>query len=216
MAGTLSREALVLDREAYADVRPALRARMIPLRAQRRVPLGDAFALAFENAETLQYQVQEMLMVEGVTDEAAVAYELHAYSRLLPTTHSLVATLFFEHDDVTTVKDELLRLTGAQHAVRLEVGGDPVQGAPPLSVAPGVEVPGPDEDGPSEVTHAVHFLRFTLDDAARDALRDPEIPLLAVIDHPEYRASTSIDGATRHALLSDLADGLLSDLADGD
>lgn len=204
-ARALRRDSLVLDREAYADVRPALRARLIPLRAERRIQVGDGLALAFENAETLQYQVQEMLMVEGVTDEAAVAAELEAYGRLLPTSHSLVATMFLEHDDVRTVKDELLRLTGVQHAVRIEIGGDPLTATPPAFVATGVEVPGPDEEGPSTVTHAVHFLRFSLDDAARDAFRDPAVPVEVVVDHPEYAAAAPVAGAARRSLIADLA-----------
>lgn len=204
-ARSLDRDAIVVDRAAYAEVRPALRARVIPLRAERRVAVGDAFALAFENAETLLYQVQEMVMVEGVTDPVAIAHELEAYSRYLPTSHSLVATLFFEHDDVRTVKDELRRLTGAQHAVRLEIGGDPLAGVAPTWTAPGVEIPGEDETGPSEVTHAVHFLRFSFDDDARDAVRDPDVPLYAALDHPEYSAAVPISGATRRSLIADLS-----------
>ena len=130
MKRDISRADIVTDRAAYAEIRPALRKQAMASRALRRVRLGDAFALAFENAETLHYQVQEILMVEGVTDEAAVAAEIATYSRLLPTSHSLVATLFFEHDDIRTVKDELLRLTGAHHAIRLDIGGDPTADLP--------------------------------------------------------------------------------------
>jgi hypothetical protein len=194
---TLDPSALVLDRQAYAAVRPGLRSQLIPLRATRRVRVGDMVALEFEDATTLQYQVQEMLIVESVTDPVEVAHEIEAYERLLPTSHSLVATFFVECDDINTAKEELLRLTGIQHAVALHIGD-----LPPV---PGVEVVGLDEDGPSVLTQAVHFLRFTFDDAARDAFRDPAVPVRVVIEHPEYRATGPLTEAARVALISDLA-----------
>jgi hypothetical protein len=193
---TLSRDALVLDRRAYAERRAAERDRMIPLRRTRRVRLGDQLVLEFENADTLHYQVQEMLFTEGVTDEAEVAHELEAYSRLLPTSHELCATLFIELDDVATVRDELVRLTGVHHAISLDIAG---------SRATATEVPGPDEEGPSEATFSVHFLRWRLTDEQRDAFRDPAVPASVVVDHPEYSDEAPITGETRLALLADLA-----------
>ena len=201
---TLSRDSLVLDPAIYiAQVRPALRARMIPLRAARRIQLGDSLALEFESADTLLYQVQEMLLVEGVADAAGVDLELDAYSRLLPTSHSLCATLFIEADDVATVKEELQVLTGIQHLIRIEIT-TPDHG---VITCDGREVPGLDESGPSEVTHAVHFVRFTFNDNARDAFRDPAVPVELVVDHPAYAASSAISGELRLSLLADLSHG---------
>lgn len=193
---TLSRDALVLDRRSYADRRAAERDRMIPLRRSRRVRLGDQLVLEFENAETLQYQVQEMLYTEGVTDEAEVRHEIDAYSRLLPTSHELCATLFVELDDVASVRDELSRLRGVHHAIGIEVAGERI---------PGVELPGPDEEAPSQATYSVHFLRWRFTDPQRDAFRDPAVPASLVVDHPEYADETPLTGDVRLALLADLA-----------
>jgi Protein of unknown function (DUF3501) len=192
----LTREALVLDPKAYAAQRTEARDRMIPLRRGRRLRLGDQLVLEFENATTLTYQVQEMLFTEGITDDAEVAHELEAYSRLLPSSHQLVATLFIELDDVQTVREELQRLAGVQNAIRIEVGGEQ---------APAVELPGPDEDAPAEETYSVHFLRFRFGDAARDAFRDPSVPASLVVEHPAYADDLPIDGETRKSLLADLA-----------
>jgi hypothetical protein len=192
----LPRDRLVLDLEAYAAQRAAARDRMIPLRRGRRLRLGDMILLEFENTETLTYQVQEMLFTEGITDEVEVAHELEAYSRLLPSSHELTATFFVELDDPATVKDELARLTGLQHTLRIEVGDN---------VVPAAELPGPDEEGPSEETYSVHFLRFTFDDDARDAFRDPEVPASLIVDHPAYVDEVRIDGDVRRSLLADLA-----------
>jgi hypothetical protein len=196
----LSRDDLVLDLSAYADQRAAARDRMIPLRRGRRLRLGDIVVVEFENQQTLTYQVQEMLFTEGITDEAEVAHELEAYSRLLPTSHELKATLFVELDDPATVRAELDRLKGLQHSLRIEVGD-----APNRHVVVGTELPGPDEDGPAESTYSVHFLRFVFDDAARDAFRDPAVPATLVVDHPAYADDVPIEGEARRALLADLA-----------
>ena len=192
----LSRDALVLDLAQYAVQRPAARDRMIPLRRGRRLRLGDQLVLEFENVDTLTYQVQEMLFTEGITDEAEVAGELAAYSRLLPSSHELTATLFVELDDVTNVRDELSRLNGVQHSIRIDVAGERV---------PAVELPGPDEDGPSVETYSVHFLKFRFTDTARDAFRDPTVPALLVVEHSEYADDTPIAGDARKSLLADLA-----------
>ncbi len=193
---TLSRDALVLDHRAYAAQRREARDRMIALRRTRRVRLGDILVLEFENADTLHYQVQEMLFTERVTDETEVAHELEAYSRLLPSSHELCATLFVELDDVAAVRDELDRMRGVQHAISIEVAGSRV---------PGVELPGPDEEGPSEATYSVHFLRFRFTDAQRDAFRDPGVPASLVVDHPAYADEAAVTGQTRLSLLADLS-----------
>ncbi len=199
---SLGLDQLELDRLTYVEqIRPDLRARLIPLRASRRARLGDTVALEFENADTLLYQVQEMLMVEGITDQVSAQHEIEAYSRLLPNSSRLTATLFLEANDVATVKEELVALTGIQHQIRFEIQ---LEGEP-LMVVAGVEVPGPDEDGPSEVTNAVHFLEFVFSPAARDAFRDPAVPVEIVVEHPAYAASENVAGDLRLRLLADLA-----------
>ena len=187
---------LVLDRRMYAERRPAERDRMIPLRRDRRVRLGDQLVCEFENAETLRYQVQEMVYAEGISDPGEAAAEVAAYARMLPTSHELCCTLFIELDDVQTVNDELARLSGVQHSLRIDVGGESV---------PGRELPGVEEDGESQTTASVHFLRFTFTDDQRDAFRDPSVSASLVVDHPEYADEVPINGPTRISLLADLA-----------
>jgi Protein of unknown function (DUF3501) len=191
----LSADELVLDRRAYAEVRPAERDRMIPLRRDRRIRVGDQLVCEFENAATLRYQVQEMVYAEGISDPAEAAVEVEAYTRLLPSSHQLCCTLFIELEDVGTVRAELDRLDGIQHAVRIEVDGEHVAGR---------ELPGVDEAGPSERTASVHFLRFSFTDQQRDNFRDPSVPASLVVDHPAYAESVSIKGSTRISLIGDL------------
>lgn len=192
----LRRESVITDRQAYSTVRDQARDRMIKLRAGRRLRLGDRLVLEFENAETLTYQIQEMVYVEGITDPGEVAVEVEAYSRLLPASHELTATLFIELDDPSTVREELMRLRGVQHALSIQVGG--------VTVA-AVEVPGRDESGPAQETYSVHFLRFIFDDESRDLFRDPQVPASLQVEHPEYCDQVPLPESTRRSLLADLS-----------
>jgi hypothetical protein len=174
----------------------------MPIRAERRVRLGDMLAFEFENEDTLGYQVQEMVYVERITDPAEVGHEIELYGRMAPNSHELCATMFIELDQEADVRTELSRLAGIQDAVSLEIGSSD---GPPAQVR-AVELRGLDEDPnrPSD-TVSVHVVRFTLTDDERDAFRDPQVPVELVVDHPEYAEGTPISGATRLSLLADLA-----------
>lgn len=188
---------ITTDHTAYSAQRVQARSRMLPIRAERRVRVGDILLFEFENAETLRYQVQEMVYTERLTAPGEVAHEVEAYSRLLPSSHALTATMFIELNQVEAVRDELARLSGVQRRVALEIGGVTV---------PAVEIPGVDEDPdqPSE-TVSVHMLRFPLTDGTRDAFRDPEVTVELVVDHPAYSDATPVVGAVRRSLIADLA-----------
>src|SRR3954469_6938982 len=196
VATKLSVDELVLDRQQYAEQRSADRDRMIPMRRERRLRLGDQLVCEFENAETLRYQVQEMIYAEGISDRGEAAAEVEAYARMLPNSHELSCTLFIELEDVSTVREELERLQGVENALHIAVGDEQV---------PGHDVPGLDEDAPTGRTASVHFLRFTFTDEQRDAFRDPSVPALLVVDHPSYADDVAIDGPVRLSLLADLA-----------
>jgi len=142
---------------------------MIPVRAERRVRVGDLLVLEFENEETLRYQVQEMVYTERLTAPADVAHEVEAYSRLLPGSHVLTATVFIELQLLATVREELERLTIPFAAVRSfadpsvnfalefaspDIGAEkPAEGkAPvPLQVAPAAAATEPAEKPSAEV-----------------------------------------------------------------
>lgn len=201
-APRLSVEDLVLDRGRYASLRAGERARVMATRAARRVQLGDRVALEFENAETLRYQAQVMVFVEGITDEAAAAGEIAAYSRMLPDAGSLTATFLVELDDAAAVKAELTRLRGLHRSIWIRAGS---------SASHGEEIPGVDESGPSEETASVHFLRFHLDAGLRAALASGTPAVTVSAEHPEYSASVTLDGGLRARLAADLAEPRVRD-----
>ncbi|WP_239308036.1 MULTISPECIES: DUF3501 family protein [unclassified Frankia] len=187
---------IVTDPEVYSARRQDARARILPVRAERRIRVGDMLLFEFENEETLRYQVQEMVYTERLRSLADVAHEIEIYSRLLPASHVLTTTVFIELDVAETVRAELARLAGIQRSIRLEIGGLPV---------PAEEIPGPDEaPGVPTATVSVHMLRFPLSDSARDAFRDPAVLVELVVDHPAYNEATPVTGAARKSLIADL------------
>ena len=86
----------ILDLGDYERQRDGIRQRAISARAIRRVELGPNATIAFENRETVKYQIQEMLRAERIAKEPEVLHEIETYSDLLPTPDELSATLMFE------------------------------------------------------------------------------------------------------------------------
>ncbi len=89
----------LLDLGDYERARPQIRARVMALKAARRVHLGEVLTFLFENAETVRYQVQEMIRAERIVDEAAILHELETYNELLGRKGELGCVLLIEIDD---------------------------------------------------------------------------------------------------------------------
>lgn len=191
----LDLSALILDRRAYHPFRTGRRAAITPIKRARRVPVGDKLMFEFENEQTLAYQVQEMLYAENIASEIAAQHELDTYARLLPTENSVCATMFVELTDPATVREDLDQLDGVHQAIHLEIGD---------MVIPAEDVPPPDE-GESERTYSVHFLRFVINAHARALLADLTVPAALTVDHPRYQASGRLRAEVREQLLTDLA-----------
>ena len=191
----ISRESL-LTLEAYARDRKRFRARVLEHKKPRTVHLGEHLTLLFEDELTVRYQVQEMLRIEKIFEDAGIQDELDAYNPLVPDGHNWKATLQVEYEDVEERKRALARLKGIEDRVWVQVDGQPRVHA----IA--------DEDlerENDEKTSAVHFLRFELTPAMIAALKSGA-GLAIGVDHPEYAATLQpVPDATRKALLADLA-----------
>ena len=191
----LELDQITLDRDAYTEVRAEERKRMLAIRRSRRVQLGTLIALEFENEDTLHYQVQEMVYAENITTGSGALEEIETYRRLLPTTRSVSATLFLEFTDLATVHGDLDGVAGIQHLLRLRVGDDLIVG---------VDVPPPDEAN-EEQTYSVHFIRFDITEAQREALGHLTVPANLSVEHPGYQASVPVPAELRAQLITDLA-----------
>jgi hypothetical protein len=190
----LSRDSL-LTLEAYAKTRKDFRAKVIAHKKTRTVHLGEHVTLIFEDALTIQYQVQEMLRIEKIFEEAGIQDEIDAYNPLIPDGSNLKATMMVEYEDENERRSALSRLKGVEDRTFIRVEGC----APVYAIA--------DEDldrENEEKTSSVHFLRFELTKEMVDALKYG-VALSMGVDHAHYRAVLDpVPAAIRTALLNDL------------
>lgn len=184
--------------EAYARERPSFRARVLMHKRARTVHLGEHLTLLFEDELTVRYQIQEMLRIEKMFDEAGIKDELDAYNPLVPDGHNLKATLLLEYEDVEARRAALAKLKGVEDSTWVRVEGFPVVHA----------IADEDLDRENEQkTSAVHFVRFELTPPMIAALKSGRALAMGV-DHPEYRTSIPVVPAeTRDALAADLEIG---------
>jgi len=191
---TITRESL-LTLEGYARDRKAFRAHVLEHKKPRTVHLGEHLTLLFEDELTIRYQIQEMLRIEKIFEDAGIQDELDAYNPLVPDGRNWKATLLVEYEDVQERERALALLKGIEDRAWVQVDGHPRVHA----IA--------DEDlerENDEKTSAVHFLRFELTPTMIAALKSGA-GLAIGVDHPEYAATLQpVPDATRSALLADL------------
>ena len=189
----LTRESL-FSLETYARMRKEFRARVMAHKAIRLVGLGPHASIHFEDALTMQYQVQEMLRLERIFEPEGIQEELDVYNPLIPDGSNWKATLMIEYPDAEQRKVELARLIGVEASVYVQV-------ADFARVTPFAN-----EDldrTTAEKTSAVHFLRFELTPDMVAAAKSGA-PIRVGIDHPYYKAEITVPDATRKSLAADL------------
>ena len=190
----IARDSL-LSLEAYARERTAFRAKVMEHKKVRTLHIGGHVALQFEDELLIRYQIQEMLRIERIFEDAGIQGELDAYNPLLPDGGNWKATMFIEYPDVEERRRMLERLKGIERRTWVQVeGGERI-----YAIA--------DEDlerETEEKTAAVHFVRFEVPPGSREALRRGA-RLTIGVDHPEYRVSVEPSPQQRAALLADLA-----------
>ena len=190
---TIERASL-LTLEAYARIRQSSRPAAIAHRRLRSVALGEHITLQFEDEPTIRRQIQEMLHIEKIFDEAGIRSEIDAYAPLLPEGSNWKATMLIEYPDVHERKRELGRLVGVEDRMFVEVEG---QGRV-YGIA--------DEDldrSTDEKTSAVHFVRFEFSPAQRAAIRAGAAAKVGC-DHTHYPAHVAIAAETLASLAGDL------------
>lgn len=181
--------------EAYTKWRKTHKGEVIAHRKLRSVSLGDHVTVQFESELTMRYQIQEMLRLEKIFEEEGIRSEIDSYTPLVPDGGNWKATMLIEYPDVNERRRELARLIGVQDHMFIEVEGH----ARVYAIA--------DEDlerDNEEKTSAVHFLRFELAPAMREAVKAGAAVKLGC-DHTNYPAHVGIAPETLASLAGDLA-----------
>ncbi len=178
----------------YEHRRQDYRRHIIQLKQRRRISVGEYVTLVFENRETIQFQIQEMLRVERITEPDKIQDELDVYNAMLPGDGELSATLLIEITDEARMKELLDAFQGLDRGrtVALRVGREAVF----------AEFEGGHSN--EEKISAVHFIKFRPDGAFIDALASGQTPVSVSVQHGPYQHETGVPDGMREEWLADL------------
>ena len=184
----------LMSLEAYSKWRKQHKAEIIAHRKLRSVALGEHMTVQFESELSMRYQIQEMLRIEKIFEEEGIQQEIEVYSPMVPDGANWKATLLIEYPEVNERRRELARLKGVEDRMFVEVEGHPRA----YAIA--------DEDlerENDEKTSSVHFLRFELTAAMREAVKAGAAVKLGC-DHTNYPAHVAIGSEALASLAGDL------------
>lgn len=181
---TVARSDLI-DYETYRERRAAERARIFAIKEARRVHLGDALTFLFENADTVRYQIQEMMLAERIVKETAIQHELDTYNGLLGGPGALGCSLLIEIDDPVRRREKLTAWLELPRHLYVRLDDD-------AKVYARFD---PGQIGDDRLS-AVQYLKF--DTQGR-------VPAAVGCDHPDYVAEAPLSDVQRQALRDDLA-----------
>lgn len=186
----------ILPLEQYAKMRAEFRQRVMAHKKARRVALGDSAALYFEDLLTMQYQAQEILRVERISEEDAVNEEIETYNDLIPDGDNWKATFMLEYPDADIRRQALQKLIGVENCLYMRTASL----ARLFAIA--------DEDLPrstEEKTSSVHFMRFPLAKDHALAIR-AGAPVWLGVDHAHLQIEVALAPETQASLAADLSD----------
>ena len=183
----------IIPNSEYLAVREEFRQRVMAIKEDRRVFVGPYLMFLFENRDTMLYQVQEMMRVENIRDEAAIGHEILTYNKLIPGRGQLSATLLIEIDNPTARSFKLTELLGLDQHVHLLIDNDFQVGAQ----FDGEQIGG-------DRLSSVQYLMFTMSEEARAAfLESSNVAVLTT--HPACSYRHSLEPHILAALQQDLA-----------
>lgn len=184
----------LIPQAEYERRRQDYRQHIIQLKQRRRISVGDHVTLVFENRETIQFQIQEMLRVERITEPDKIQDELDVYNALLPGDGELSATLLIEITDEARMRELLEAFKGIDRGrtVALRAGTQDVY----------AEFEG--GHSKEDKISAVHFVRFHPDAAFIDALAAGRAPVSVRLAHGPYQCEVSVPDDMREEWLADL------------
>ncbi len=185
----------ILPAGEFAKQRTARRAALLPKKQLRRLDVGPYCTFYFECFDTMLFQIEEMLHIEG-GGETQLADELAAYNPLIPQGDELTATIMFEIDNPERRARELARLGGVEDKFFIQIGAERIWGAQET------DTERTRDDGKASSVHFAHF-RFTPEQ--KRLFADPETQIMLGVDHAHYAHATVLSGAVRAELIRDFA-----------
>jgi hypothetical protein len=180
----------------YEKVRNQFRIKIIQLKNDRRVKVGERITLTFENRYTVVFQIEEMMRAERLVDELKIQQEVDIYNELIPGPNELSATLFVEVDNPADIKPVLDSLVGLnRNCLFLQLGER--------------MIPAMFEEGHATESRisAVQYVRFVLKDDDVREIANLNVPMRVIIRHRNYSANVAIAENVRRAIYYDITEG---------
>ena len=196
MTNLLKREDL-FSLEEYAEQRSNIRKSVMNVKKLREVNLGEHIRLLFENHQTVQYQVQEMLRIEKIFEAAGIQDELDVYNPLIPDGSNLKATMMIEYTDVVERTKALSNLIGIEKSIYFQVGNHQNVYA----------ICNEDlERETDEKTSSVHFMRFEFEQTMiADFCKGINVKI--GVSHPNYDCEIILEQRVKDQLNQDFMNG---------
>ena len=196
MTNLLKREDL-FSLEEYAEQRSNIRKNVMDVKRNREVNLGEHIRLLFENHQTVQYQIQEMLRIEKIFEATGIQEELDVYNPLIPDGSNLKATMMIEYTNVFERKKALSNLIGIEKSVYFQIGNH--QNVYAIC----------NEDLERETdkkTSSVHFMRFEFDqDMIADFCKGTNVKI--GVSHAHYDCEIILEKRIQDELNQDFING---------
>lgn len=184
----------ILNIYEYEKVRPQKVQEIIQLKKNRRVFIEPWVHLVFENRDTVWFQIQEMIRAERMVREEEIQQEIDVYNELIPEKGELSVTMFIEIPEASERKRLLPQLVGIHDNLYFHIGNKHTVRA--------VADERSKEDYEYGKAAVVHFLKVKLNqEQVEDFKREP---IRVEINHPNYRAITSIPEEVKAQLIRDL------------
>jgi len=196
MTNLLKREDL-FSLEEYAEQRSNIRKNVMDVKKNREVNLGEHIRLLFENHQTVQYQIQEMLRIEKIFEATGIQEELDVYNPLIPDGSNLKATMMIEYTDVDERTKALSNLIGIEKSIYFQIGNH--QNVYAIC----------NEDLERETdkkTSSVHFMRFEFDQTMiADFCKGTYVKI--GVSHPNYDCEIILEKRVQDELNQDFING---------
>lgn len=183
----------IIHYHEYLKVRKEFQQKIIKLKKNRRVQVGENITFVFENRETVLYQIQEMIRLEKMIDEITILQEIEVFNNLIPDENELCATMLIEIFERQFIKPILNSLAGIQNEkIFLTFENESIT---PIFF---------EENLPDGRISAVQYVKFKFSKTQVEKFLNPKIIAKISIDHPNYKAETIIPENVRISLIEDL------------
>lgn len=183
----------IIPYHEYLKVRKEFQQRIIKVKKNRRVQVGENITFVFENRETVLYQIQEMIRLEKMVDEKIILQEIEVFNQLIPDENELCATMLIEIFERQFIKPILSSLAGIQNEkIFLTFENEAIT---PIFF---------EENLQFTRISAVQYVKFKFNETQVQKFLNPETTASISINHPNYKAETMIPENVKISLMEDL------------